>query len=259
MAGRWNARQRASRVNLIGACVAIIILFFLFRDSIFPSSSSRVYSNSYSSSLRLGDHDVEMVIASMKHENVSWLDEYLPEWKKNIYVVDDNRAKLTVPLNKGREAMVYLTYAHPRRPSVQKFPDNKLVAISSIVTIPCLETLFSTMPNDSSGTTTTLITTLSLSFKNFVSTTSKRSATPTCVASGCWGALSKSDPSRTKLPPKRMSLSMPGMSTRPLSRSYFPLWRFPRRLALPAVRSLLCAVRRSDCDHVPNTSASGNG
>ncbi|KAI1037335.1 hypothetical protein LB503_008858 [Fusarium chuoi] len=56
--------------------------------------------------MALGDNDVEMVVASMKHENVSWLDEYLPEWKKNIYVVDDNKAKLTVPMNKGREAMV---------------------------------------------------------------------------------------------------------------------------------------------------------
>ena len=59
-----------------------------------------------------------MVVASMKHENVSWLDEYLPEWKKNIYVVDDNKAKLTVPMNKGREAMVFLTYVSSKIDSV---------------------------------------------------------------------------------------------------------------------------------------------
>lgn len=55
------------------------------------------------------DNIVEMVVASMKRENVTWLHEYLPQWKKNIYVVDDPEAELTVPANKGREAMVFLT------------------------------------------------------------------------------------------------------------------------------------------------------
>lgn len=56
-----------------------------------------------------GEDDVEMVIASMQRENVTWLHDYLKDWKKNIYVVDDPKAPLTVPTNKGREAMVFLT------------------------------------------------------------------------------------------------------------------------------------------------------
>lgn len=56
-----------------------------------------------------GDDDVEMVIASMQRENITWLHDYLTDWKKNIYVVDDPKARLTVPTNKGREAMVFLT------------------------------------------------------------------------------------------------------------------------------------------------------
>ena len=56
------------------------------------------------------DNEVELVIASMRKENVTWLHDYLPNWKKNIYVVDDPSAELTVPKNKGREAMVFLTY-----------------------------------------------------------------------------------------------------------------------------------------------------
>ncbi|EFE34933.1 uncharacterized protein ARB_05889 [Trichophyton benhamiae CBS 112371] len=55
------------------------------------------------------DNIVEMVVASMKRENVTWLHKYLPQWKKNIDVVDDPEAELTVPANKGREAMVFLT------------------------------------------------------------------------------------------------------------------------------------------------------
>ena len=60
----------------------------------------------------LGDDDVEMVVASMKKENTTWLQEYLLDWHKSIYVVDDPTAELTVPKNKGREAMVVLTYVH---------------------------------------------------------------------------------------------------------------------------------------------------
>lgn len=58
---------------------------------------------------KVADNNVELVVASMKKENITWLHDYLTDWKKNIYVVDDPTAELTVPLNKGREAMVFLT------------------------------------------------------------------------------------------------------------------------------------------------------
>jgi hypothetical protein len=51
-----------------------------------------------------------MVVASMRTENTSWLFEYFPDWHKSVYVVDDEKAELTVEKNKGRESMVYLTY-----------------------------------------------------------------------------------------------------------------------------------------------------
>lgn len=55
-------------------------------------------------------HDLELVVASVKAEDTTWFHTYLPDWHKNIYVADDPLASLTVPRNKGREAMVYLTY-----------------------------------------------------------------------------------------------------------------------------------------------------
>lgn len=56
-------------------------------------------------------HPVGVVVASLKRDNTSWIREQLPRaWKPSIYIVDDQKAELTVPLNKGREAMVYLTY-----------------------------------------------------------------------------------------------------------------------------------------------------
>jgi hypothetical protein len=54
--------------------------------------------------------ELELVVASIKSENTSWLNTYLPSLPKKIYVADDSRAEFTVPKNKGREAMVYLTY-----------------------------------------------------------------------------------------------------------------------------------------------------
>lgn len=51
-----------------------------------------------------------VVVASRAGEDTTWLDDYFPEWEKNIYRVDNEYAKLTVPKNKGRESMVYLTW-----------------------------------------------------------------------------------------------------------------------------------------------------
>ncbi|KAJ4376281.1 hypothetical protein N0V83_001564 [Neocucurbitaria cava] len=51
-----------------------------------------------------------VVVASQASENATWLSQYFPLWEKNIYHVDDANAPLTVPKNKGRESMVYLTY-----------------------------------------------------------------------------------------------------------------------------------------------------
>ena len=53
--------------------------------------------------------EVTMVVASMKSDNTSWLHSAFPDWEKHIYVTDDPNATLTVPANKGREGMVYLT------------------------------------------------------------------------------------------------------------------------------------------------------
>ncbi|KAF2181981.1 hypothetical protein K469DRAFT_587523 [Zopfia rhizophila CBS 207.26] len=64
-----------------------------------------------------------VVIASQKTENATWLDEYFPQWEKNTYRVDDESAPLTVPKNKGRESMVYLTFIIE---NYDKLPDNIL-------------------------------------------------------------------------------------------------------------------------------------
>lgn len=53
----------------------------------------------------------ELVFAAMESSNMSWVEEHLSDWTSNIYRADAKDG-LTVPINKGNEAMVYLTYVH---------------------------------------------------------------------------------------------------------------------------------------------------
>lgn len=53
------------------------------------------------------------VTGHLKSENATWLDSYLstdPLLTPYVYIVDDPTAPLHTPLNKGHEAMYYLTY-----------------------------------------------------------------------------------------------------------------------------------------------------
>lgn len=126
MAKRWTRR----RLHLLIAFILTTIFYLSLCsfDPIIPLKAALPYSR-YGHRSRHGSHGgkptkpyvlraarkddntVEMVIASKKSENVTWLHDYLPNWKKNIYVVDNSSADLTVPQDKGREAMVFLTWA----------------------------------------------------------------------------------------------------------------------------------------------------
>jgi hypothetical protein len=55
----------------------------------------------------------ELVFAAMEASNMSWVEEHLSDWRTNIYRADaKGQDALTVPINKGNEAMVYLTYVN---------------------------------------------------------------------------------------------------------------------------------------------------
>ncbi|KAJ5688965.1 hypothetical protein N7462_003357 [Penicillium macrosclerotiorum] len=60
--------------------------------------------------------DKVIVMARLEEENIDWVEEELPDWQRALYVVNpssETRANdqiLTTPLNKGHEAMAYLTY-----------------------------------------------------------------------------------------------------------------------------------------------------
>lgn len=90
-----------SPTRILSLAFFAIIIAFLYHY--FPSiSDSTFFSNPYSTRK-------EIVVASVKSDDTSWVAEHLPEWRARIYVADDPNAEFTVPKNKGHESMVYLT------------------------------------------------------------------------------------------------------------------------------------------------------
>lgn len=107
-----SSRRARQRFYLV---VALFLITALYYYKFSPSPPSRGFRDenvgrpAVPVSSSRGDDDVEMVVASLKTENITWLNNYLLDWKKNIYTVDDHNSELSVPQNKGREAMVFLT------------------------------------------------------------------------------------------------------------------------------------------------------
>lgn len=102
----------------------------------------------------------DLVVASMKGDDTSWLFEHFPNWNKNIYVVNDETAELTVEKNKGRESMVYLTYGTlscvgSYGTKIANFVLLLVIGILLIITIICLTICSSYTRSGTNGTTTT--------------------------------------------------------------------------------------------------------
>ena len=70
---------------------------------------------------------VVLVVASQTTDNTTWLDTAFPSWEKAIYLTDVP-SNLSVPVNKGREGMVYLRYTSMTMAC--GIPTNLLQAIS---------------------------------------------------------------------------------------------------------------------------------
>ncbi|KAK6825812.1 hypothetical protein PG987_013306, partial [Apiospora arundinis] len=101
-------------VRVVVAC-AVLVCFSWFIASLYPGFPSFAPSESVVAiplpHQRPKAREIDIVVASVKSDNTTWFHQHLPpQWQKSIYVVNDPKAPLTVPQNKGREAMVYLTH-----------------------------------------------------------------------------------------------------------------------------------------------------
>lgn len=115
--GMQSPRRRNREKSILLTIFLVVTIYFIF----FANSSEHKTASTYDDEDVLRGHHPgsshqwrpvarnDMVVASMKKDNTSWLFENFPDWHKSIYVVDDESAELTVDRNKGRESMVYLT------------------------------------------------------------------------------------------------------------------------------------------------------
>lgn len=120
--GGPQSPRRRNRLKAIFLTILIVlalyVLFFAGHNSA-PRAQTKTasYAQQHGSNPKTTDEQArpevgrhqEMVVASMKSDDTSWLQENFPEWSQSVYVVDNKRAPLTVAQNKGRESMVYLT------------------------------------------------------------------------------------------------------------------------------------------------------
>lgn len=117
------SRRRRTQTRAILCTIAIVYtIYFLFfsrplgRTRQRISSAPRSFFRSKPKEEKLDAPEVmavrrhkDMIMATKKGDDTAWLFDELSDWHKSNYVVDDPDAELTIPKNKGRESMVYLT------------------------------------------------------------------------------------------------------------------------------------------------------
>lgn len=110
----WLSPRRTVVLLLVAATTLILLYLSAISDAAPYSSVSSLWN-----STATADNEEEpepenptvaIVVPKQTHENTTWIEQSFPEWTKYIYEVDDRHAPLTISLNKGREAMTYLTY-----------------------------------------------------------------------------------------------------------------------------------------------------
>jgi len=107
--GNRRIKKSLSAITVsIGTILLVCVLEASFRDSsqtLWPSLSNTGELQPV--------HDIQaervaLVVASQSSDNTTWLEESFPTWEKAVYLTDAP-SNLSVPANRGRESMVYLT------------------------------------------------------------------------------------------------------------------------------------------------------
>jgi hypothetical protein len=109
----WRRRHRRSIFVLFSAAFLFLVLYTFSSRLLRPAVSHPPYQEIIDAATKpeiVQPAEKELVVASLAGDDTSWLEEFFDGWRKNIYVVNDPAAPLTVVVNKGREAMPFLTY-----------------------------------------------------------------------------------------------------------------------------------------------------
>jgi hypothetical protein len=113
----WRRRHRRSIFVLISAAFVLLLLYSFSTRLLRPAVSHPPYQEIIDAATKpeiIQPEEKELVVASLADDDTTWLHEFFDGWRKNIYVVNDPAAPLTIAVNKGREAMPFLTYVVAR-------------------------------------------------------------------------------------------------------------------------------------------------
>ncbi|QSS53829.1 hypothetical protein I7I53_01211 [Histoplasma capsulatum var. duboisii H88] len=106
--------NRRVRLRLAGTLLFVLSVFYFLHNNINKNNSGSANGQARLKSLPKNgyghDQQVAVVVAGLRSSNTKWLSDAFPHWDKHIYIADDELSRLRIPKNKGREAMVYLTY-----------------------------------------------------------------------------------------------------------------------------------------------------
>lgn len=111
--GRYRTLAFASWLGLCS-------LYGLFKWHAYPKEPSPLQQTWTEDYQPLHEYTTSVVIGHRRRENISWTESIPVQVTRAIYSVEDLPLNPTLPANKGREAMVYLTYIIDRYPD---FPD----------------------------------------------------------------------------------------------------------------------------------------
>lgn len=108
----WRRRHRRPLTLFISAATLLFVLYIFATRFLRPAVSHPPYQEIIEAATQpeiVPPAEKELVVASLAGDDTAWLHEFFDSWRKNIYVVNDREAPLTVAVNKGREAMPFLT------------------------------------------------------------------------------------------------------------------------------------------------------
>jgi hypothetical protein len=105
--GSWQRSSRSAKF-----LIPTLVLYILYRWKYY-NTKTIPYDLSDQEKARPYSHiSKALVIAATTSSNLSWVEPAIlnTNWRPSIYITDSPNAQLIVPVNRGNEAMVYLTY-----------------------------------------------------------------------------------------------------------------------------------------------------
>ncbi|EEQ90995.1 uncharacterized protein BDCG_06115 [Blastomyces dermatitidis ER-3] len=91
------------RIRLLASTVLFVLFVFYYLRNDRDDAKPLPHGHGH-------DPQAAVVVAGLRSSNTKWLPKAFPQWDMHIYIADDEPTQLRIPRNKGREAMVYLTY-----------------------------------------------------------------------------------------------------------------------------------------------------